>query len=85
MLGTLTAFTAELYGWPAGWDKDSILHYAPGVDLSQYYSTDGFVTLRLHAPSLFCVGFTISAWLVCHTYGADFSVWASVHHQDEDL
>eukprot|EP01012_Entosiphon_sulcatum_P010280 TRINITY_DN1597_c0_g1_i2.p1 TRINITY_DN1597_c0_g1~~TRINITY_DN1597_c0_g1_i2.p1 ORF type:complete len:755 (-),score=120.77 TRINITY_DN1597_c0_g1_i2:919-3183(-) len=75
----------EEYGWPTGWDRQMINDYALGCELTQYYSADMCVTLRLRAKSFFCVGFSVSAWLVCHGYGADFRITATVHHQDVDL
>jgi hypothetical protein len=36
-------------------------------------------------PSFFCVGFSVSAWLVSHAYGADFLIAATVHQQEDDL
>jgi hypothetical protein len=76
---------SEEYGWPDHWDRDTINHYSPGAELSQYYSSDHFVALRLKAPSFFCVGFSMSAWLVCHSYGADFPISATIHHQEDNL
>ena len=77
--------SSEEYGWPDHWDRDTINHYSPGAELSQYYSSDHFVALRLKAPSFFCVGFSMSAWLVCHSYGADFPISATIHHQEDNL
>jgi len=76
---------SEEYGWPEGWDAETIHHYAPGVTLSQYYSSDGFVTLRLEALSFFSVGFSVSAWLTSHTFGCDFLPTATIHQQDADV
>ena len=73
------------YGWPEGWDADMCNDYAPGCVLSQYYSTDGWLTLRLKAKSFFSVGFSVSAWLVNHGYGEGFVVTGEIFHQDDDL
>ena len=73
------------YGWPEGWDADMCNDYAPGAVLSQYYSADGWLTLRLKAKSFFSVGFGVSAWLVTHGYGEGFVVAGEIFHQDDDL
>lgn len=75
----------EKYGWPEGWDAEMTNDYAPGVAISQYYSTDGFVTVRLRAKSMYCIGFSVSAWLVFHGMGEGFPISVSIHHQDADL
>jgi hypothetical protein len=75
----------EKYGWPAGWDAHSCKDYAPGANIHQYYSSDHFLVVRLQATSMFCVGFTVSAWLVTPGYGAGFPITATIHHQDDDL
>jgi hypothetical protein len=73
------------YGWPEGWDAAMTNDYAPGCAISQYYSRDRYLVLRLKAKSFFSVGFTVSAWLIFHGYGEGFLVAATIHHQDEDL
>lgn len=75
----------EKYGWPAGWDATNHTDYAPGCSISQYYSSDKFLCIKLQAKSMFCVGFTASAWLVTHDYGAGFPISATITHQDDDL
>lgn len=75
----------EKYGWPEGWDAEMANDYAPGVAISQYFSADGFVTLRLRAKSMYCIGFSVSAWLVFHGMGEGFPLAVSFHHQDIDL
>ena len=75
----------EKYGWPEGWDAEMTNDYAPGVAISQYFSTDGFVTVRLRAKSMYCIGFSVSAWLVFHGMGEGFPISVSIHHQDSDL
>ncbi|CUG06277.1 Hypothetical protein, putative [Bodo saltans] len=73
------------YGWPEGWDDTATNNYAPGVSISQYFSSDDFVVLRLQAKSLFSAGFGVSAWLCFHGMGNGFPVAATIHHQDADL
>eukprot|EP00388_Colpodella_angusta_P017387 GDKJ01042981.1.p1 GENE.GDKJ01042981.1~~GDKJ01042981.1.p1 ORF type:complete len:337 (-),score=8.00 GDKJ01042981.1:48-1034(-) len=75
----------EQYGWPSGWDSEMANDYAPGAAISQYYSTDGFLVVRLRAKSMFCMGFSVSAWMVFHGFGAGFPISASIHHQDDQL
>lgn len=75
----------EKYGWPAGWDQHAANNYSPGCTISQYYSSDRYLVVRLRASSMFCVGFTASAWLVTYGYGPGYPVSATIHHQDEDL
>lgn len=73
------------YGWPEGWDKNMCMSHAPGADADQYYSSDHFLVVRLRAKSLFCIGFSMSAWMVFHDYGAGFPITATVVHQDEPI
>ena len=73
------------YGWPEGWDAEMCNDYAPGAKISQYFSRDKFVVVRLQAKSMFSIGFSASAWLVFHGMGNGFPIAASIHHQDEDL
>ena len=73
------------YGYPEGWDAEMCNDYAPGATISQYYTKDRYLALRLKAKSMFCIGFSVSAWLVFHGYGNGISLSAEVFHQDEDL
>lgn len=73
------------YGWPEGWDAEMTNDYAAGCAISQYYSSDRFLVLRLRAKSFFSVGFSVSAWLVFHGLGEGFPVTVTFHHQDDDL
>ena len=73
------------YGWPEGWDAAMTNDYAPGCAISQYYSRDRFLTIRLRAKSFFGVGFTASAWMVFEGYGEGFLIAGQVYHQDDDL
>lgn len=73
------------YGWPEGWDAAMTNDYAAGCAISQYYSRDRYLVLRLKAKSFFSVGFSVSAWLVFHGYGEGFLVAANTYHQDDDL
>jgi hypothetical protein len=73
------------YGWPEGWDAAMTNDYAPGCAISQYYSRDRHLVIRLKAKSFFSVGFSVSAWLVFHGYGEGFPIAATIHHGDDDL
>lgn len=73
------------YGWPEGWDDTATNEYAPGAAISQYFSQDDFVVVRLQAKSMFSVGFSVSAWLCFHRMGNGFPITATIHHQDVDL
>eukprot|EP01062_Namystynia_karyoxenos_P062230 TRINITY_DN55145_c0_g1_i1.p1 TRINITY_DN55145_c0_g1~~TRINITY_DN55145_c0_g1_i1.p1 ORF type:complete len:636 (+),score=240.42 TRINITY_DN55145_c0_g1_i1:91-1908(+) len=75
----------EEAGWPEGWDDDMSNSYTHGCTIDQYYSSDGYVVVVLEARSFFCVGFSVSAWLVVHGFGAGFELTASIHHQDARL
>eukprot|EP01063_Lacrimia_lanifica_P026647 TRINITY_DN3627_c0_g1_i1.p1 TRINITY_DN3627_c0_g1~~TRINITY_DN3627_c0_g1_i1.p1 ORF type:complete len:532 (+),score=144.60 TRINITY_DN3627_c0_g1_i1:65-1597(+) len=72
-------------GWPEGWDQDMAYDYMNGAQIDQYYSSDGYVVIRLQSRSFFCVGFSVSAWLVVHDFGAGYHLTATIHHQDNDL
>eukprot|EP01012_Entosiphon_sulcatum_P052171 TRINITY_DN71699_c0_g1_i1.p1 TRINITY_DN71699_c0_g1~~TRINITY_DN71699_c0_g1_i1.p1 ORF type:complete len:362 (-),score=38.52 TRINITY_DN71699_c0_g1_i1:20-1105(-) len=74
----------EEQGWPAGWDSACAVDHAAGARISQYYSTDGFVVIKLAAESFFNAGFSVSAWLVHHDNSA-LCLTAKVFHQDGDL
>eukprot|EP01065_Artemidia_motanka_P011222 TRINITY_DN16030_c0_g1_i1.p1 TRINITY_DN16030_c0_g1~~TRINITY_DN16030_c0_g1_i1.p1 ORF type:complete len:851 (+),score=256.87 TRINITY_DN16030_c0_g1_i1:97-2553(+) len=76
----------EEYGWPPGWDSETVVSSCKGIQsISQYYSTDGFVTVKLSARSLMDVGISATAWLAFHGQGVGFPLAATWHHQDEDL
>ena len=73
------------YGWPEGWDVAMCNNYAPGAVVSQYFSADRFVVVKLSAKSMFSVGFGVSAWLCFHGMGNGFPITATIYHQDADL
>uniref|UniRef100_A0A7S1I2V7 Uncharacterized protein n=1 Tax=Eutreptiella gymnastica TaxID=73025 RepID=A0A7S1I2V7_9EUGL len=73
------------HGYPEGWDSFSAVDHAKGAEISQYFSTDGYVVILLMAESFFNVGFGVSAWLVHHGFGADQSIAATIYHQDDRL
>ncbi|NEP23534.1 hypothetical protein [Moorena sp. SIO3I6] len=58
--------------------------YANGVSISQYYSSDGYVVVKLTTVNTNHLGFSASAWFTNPT-GAGFNISATVHHQAEDL
>eukprot|EP00760_Papus_ankaliazontas_P017149 PhM_4_TR17047/c0_g1_i1/m.8495 len=70
--------------WPDGWGKAWTTEYAPGAAVSQYYSTDGFLVVKLTAKSFFCCGFSVSAWLTTHGYGEGFPITIDIVHDDEN-
>ena len=72
-------------GWPEGWGADLSCEYMSGCSIEQYYSQDGHVVIQLQSRSFFCIGFSVSAWLVVHEFGAGFHLTATVHHQTERL
>lgn len=75
----------ESYGWPMDWDKGTKVGMTSGLRISQYYSSDGFVTFRLQARSLTGLGLSASAWLVFHSHGAGRVLTAEWIHQEEDI
>ncbi|NEO47025.1 MAG: hypothetical protein F6K55_24050 [Moorea sp. SIO4A3] len=58
--------------------------YANGVSISQYYSSDGYVVIKLTTSNTFHIGFSASAWLT-NPNGTGFDISATVHHQAGDL
>ena len=72
-------------GWPEGWDTDLSYSYMNGCTVDQYYSSDGFVVIRLQSRSFFCIGFGVSAWLVVQEFGSGYQLSASIHHSDAEL
>ncbi len=58
--------------------------YANGVSISQYYSSDGYVVVKLTTTDTYFIGFSASAWFT-NPNGIGFDISATVHHQAEDL
>ncbi|NEO43620.1 MAG: hypothetical protein F6K55_05570 [Moorea sp. SIO4A3] len=58
--------------------------YDNGVSISQYYSSDGYVVIKLTTTTTYYIGFSASAWLTNPT-GTGFDISATVHHQAGDL
>ncbi|MGK7884140.1 MAG: hypothetical protein AB4057_05865 [Crocosphaera sp.] len=58
--------------------------YADGVEISQYYSANGFVVIKLTTRNTHCMGFSVSAWFT-NPMGTGFDITATVHHQAADL
>eukprot|EP00760_Papus_ankaliazontas_P014113 PhM_4_TR15960/c0_g1_i1/m.45731 len=79
--------TMEEFGWPEGWDKETIVHFAPegltGCD--QYYSKDGCATFKLRARSFVHVSFSVTAMLVTPEFGCGFPLTIQFEHQLENL
>jgi|Transcript_88747 hypothetical protein len=75
----------EDFGWPEGWDQNTSNNYAKGANISQYFSSDGFVVIKLTAKSLLFSGFSVTAYVLNHDYGANFVVMSEVIHSDTDL
>ena len=46
---------------------------------------DGFVVIKLTAKSLLFSGFSVTAYVLNHDYGANFVVMSEVIHSDTDL
>mmetsp|Transcript_52628 Transcript_52628/g.93919 ORF Transcript_52628/g.93919 Transcript_52628/m.93919 type:complete len:613 (-) Transcript_52628:709-2547(-) len=75
----------EDFGWPEGWDQNTSNDYANGAQISQYFSKDGFVVVRLLAKSMFNASFSVSAYILSHDYGADFWVGAEFFFTENDI
>ncbi|MFY9310222.1 MAG: hypothetical protein WAQ28_14340 [Bacteroidia bacterium] len=58
--------------------------YASGVAATQYYSSDGYVVIKLTTTSTYYIGFAVSAWLV-NPAGNSFNISGAVYHQAGDL
>jgi hypothetical protein len=75
----------EWHGWPADWDRSTVLHLAPGVAaLQQRVSPDtNTVEFVLQSPSFIQVGMGVSAWLVTpRGNGAGFALTGRFVHDD---
>lgn len=59
--------------------------YASGCSSTQYFSTDGYLVIKLVSKSFFGVGFTASAWMIFHGHQPGFPIEGEVFHQEEDL
>jgi hypothetical protein len=59
-------------------------NYANGVSISQYYSFDGYVVIKLTTSNTYCLGFSASAWFT-NPPGNGFNISATVYHQATDL
>jgi hypothetical protein len=69
------------------WDSigyDQTNNYANGASISQYYSSDGYVVIKLTIPDTYYIGFSVSAWFTNPT-GTAFGISAVVYHQSGDL
>ncbi len=75
--GNTNPINSEAVGYTyAGWTgiNNAVNHdISSGAAISQYYSTDGYVCLKLSASSFYYAGFTVSAW-VTNPAGAAFDV-----------
>lgn len=74
---------------PGGGDDEQLARmcrdYAPGCNSTQYFSSDGYLVIKLISKSFFGVGFTASAWMVFHGHQPGFPIEGEVFHQEEDL
>eukprot|EP00996_Jenningsia_fusiforme_P006122 NODE_731_length_1943_cov_24.215945_g677_i0.p1 GENE.NODE_731_length_1943_cov_24.215945_g677_i0~~NODE_731_length_1943_cov_24.215945_g677_i0.p1 ORF type:complete len:582 (-),score=135.19 NODE_731_length_1943_cov_24.215945_g677_i0:124-1869(-) len=75
----------EDFGWPDGWDAHIDSDHAMGAHISQYISHDGCIVIKLTSKSFFNVGFSVSAYLLHHDYGADFVISSTIHHDNVEL
>ena len=74
------------FGWPDGWDKNTTVCYTGGIGkLTQYFSSDGFVTIILEAKCVLNLGISASAWLTCCEHGNDHPLSATWHYTRERL
>ncbi len=74
---------------PGGGDEEQLSRmcrdYANGCISTQYFSSDGFLVIKLISKSFFGVGFTASAWMIFHGHQPGFPIEGEVFHQEEDL
>ena len=86
--GVAAAINSDVVGYTyAGWEsigKAQTNDYANGVSISQYYSSDGYVIIKLTTSNTYYIGFSASAWFTNPT-GNSFDISATVHHQANDL
>ncbi len=86
--GVGAAINSDVVGYTfAGAEKiiqDQANDYANGVSISQYYSSDGYVVVKLTTTNTYCLGFSASAWFT-NPNGNGFEISATVHHQFENL
>ncbi|MDJ0592862.1 MAG: hypothetical protein QNJ72_23205 [Pleurocapsa sp. MO_226.B13] len=55
-----------------------------GAIATKYYSSDGYVVIKLTTADTYYIGFSASAWFTNPT-GNSFDISATVHHQANDL
>ncbi len=74
-------------GWncvPNGPPNQRNTNYAPGVSISQYCSSDGYLVIKLTTSTTYYLGFSVSAWFVNPT-GTAFDISAAVYQQTNNL
>jgi hypothetical protein len=86
--GSSAAICSDVVGY--SWSGSGTIHagqsnnYADGVSISQYYSSDGFVVIKLASAKTYYLGFSASAWLTNPTGTAfDISAIKIVQQPDE--
>ena len=86
--GVAAIINSDVVGYTySGWDhigKAQTNNYADGVAISQYYSSDGYVVIKLTTDDTYYIGFSVSAWFT-NPAGIGFDISAKVHHQATDL
>ncbi len=86
--GNAAAINSDVVGYTTefkediGWAQEN--NYAKGVSITQYYSSDGYVVIKLTSAYTYEIGFSASAWFT-NTQGIGFDISATVHHQAGDL
>ena len=76
--------TMEDFGWPEGWDTRT--SQVQGLEaVTQYFSSDGYVSVKLTAKSFVHVGFGVTALLVTMDYGSGFPLTVTFSHQEDAL
>ena len=64
--------------------NDTTIDHASWVTLTQYCSSDGFITLKLVSSSMYYVGFSASAWFTNPAW-SNHKISSEVFHQTADL
>ncbi len=86
--GTGKIINSDICGYTyVSWEEighSSSNNYAPGVSISQYYSSDEFVVIKLSHTDSYYMGFGVSAWFTNPT-GNGFQISAQVFHQADNL
>jgi hypothetical protein len=87
--GMALPINSEAVGYPYSGSGTIInqgnVNQSGGVSISQYYSTDGYVVIKLSAATFYYAGFSVSAWLT-NPAGNGFDIKAlAIVQQASDL